>query len=621
VVTAITKKDGLPNVFSNGMFESKDNSIWLGIDGGLTRYQKGRFTQYTADGRFSKYNISAISEDDEGLIVATSETLAFRFQDGHVRPFSIRGKTTPLSTPGNYTFTIYRDPAGTLWFGTVHGLFRFSPGDAPENAQRRNVDFPVTTIFDDGHGSLWLGGRVPGITQFRLRDGRVTRFTESSGLFDDYPSCILTDNDGNFWISTSSGIYMASAKALDDFAEGRASTVPSTRYGTPDGMKTSEASPPLSQPGGWRTQDGDMWFGTPKGVVVVDPRHLLHNRLVAPVVVEEVVADGKTVSGRKDLRLSPGTGRIEIHYTSLSLLVPTRVRFQYKLEGYDRTWVDAGASRVASYTNLAPARYRFRVIATNNDGVWNDEGAAIAFELLPHFYQTAWFYTLAGLAIAVFACGFYLLRVEYLVRRNQDLEEKVALRTAELETEKAELLLAREQLQRLATRDGLTGVWNRAAIFELLTSALDRCARGGNPVSVIMCDLDEFKQINDRYGHPAGDLALKEAVRRFQTGLRTSDFVGRYGGEEFLIVLPDCSGAEARSRAEQLCRSIEAHPLEVAQESIAMTCSFGVSSSREGAYGTENLVREADRALYRAKRAGKNRTEFQEPVGAGFPPA
>jgi len=130
-VTAITAKDGLPNVYANGLFEAKDGSLWLGTGGGLSRYRDGKFTQYTARGRLSKHWISAINEDDEGLIVATDETLALRFQNGEVEPLTFGGKTTPLSTPGNYTFTIYRDPSGTLWFGTVEGLFRFAKGEPP----------------------------------------------------------------------------------------------------------------------------------------------------------------------------------------------------------------------------------------------------------------------------------------------------------------------------------------------------------------------------------------------------------------------------------------------------------------------------------------------------------
>src|ERR1035438_5662792 len=165
-VTAFTKKDGLASVYSDGMIEGRDGSIWLGTNAGLTRFRDGRFDLFTAHGRLSHYYLSAIAEDDEGLIVATSEEMAFRFRDGEVSPLTFRGKTTPLSAPGNYTFTIYKDPKGTLWFGSVKGLFRFRDGEPVENAWQKQVNFPVTAIYDDGEGSLWLGGRIPGLTRF-----------------------------------------------------------------------------------------------------------------------------------------------------------------------------------------------------------------------------------------------------------------------------------------------------------------------------------------------------------------------------------------------------------------------------------------------------------------------
>ncbi|MGA3024593.1 MAG: response regulator [Bryobacteraceae bacterium] len=431
VATPITPKDGLPNTYGNGMFESRDGSLWLGTTGGLTRYKDGRFVQYKARGRLANYYISAINEDDEGLIVTTSETLALRFRNGEVRPLTIRGQTTPLSTPGNYTFTIDRDSSGTLWFGTVRGLFRFARGAPPGGAWQKQIDYPVTSIFNDNRGSLWLGGRVPGLTRFSIRDGKVTRYTRASGLFDDYPSRALADNSGNLWVSTPNGIYMAPRQQLDDFAAGRISTIETAHYDTADGMKTSEASP-IAQPAGWRTRDGRLWFTTKKGVVAVDPDHLRRNNLIPPVVIEEVVADGGTLAARNDLQIPPGKDRIEFHYASLSLLVPARVRFRFKLEGYDQDWVDAGSRRVAYYTHLPPGAYQFRVVASNGDDVWNEQGASLGLVLKPHFYQTLWFYLLCALAALLAAFAGQRYHTRQLRTRAVELSRLVAERTEEL---------------------------------------------------------------------------------------------------------------------------------------------------------------------------------------------
>jgi len=430
-VTSFTKKDGLPSAFSNGMFEGRDGSIWLGTNAGLTRFRDGKFTLYALP-RLSGRFIPAIGEDDEGLIVATTEALALRLRNGDAVPLTIRGQTTPLSTPGNYTFTIYRDSSGTLWFGTARGLFRFANGEPPDRAPQKQITFPVTTIFDDGRGSLWLGGRVPGLTRFRIKDGRVTRYTENDGLFDDYPSHILADDAGNLWISAASGIYRVSQQDLDDFADGRISAIRSDRYGTADGMKDSEAASPLSQPSGCRTRDGRLWFCTQKGVVVVDPKHLMTNRLAPLVLLEEVVADGRTISPRDGFQVAAGTDRIEFHYTALSLLVPNRNQFRYRLEGYDHDWVDAGSRRVAYYTKLPPGSYHFQVIGSNNDGVWNQGGATVTFEQRPHYYQTSWFQLICVVAFSVAAVAGQKLYTRRLRERARELGRLVAEQTEEL---------------------------------------------------------------------------------------------------------------------------------------------------------------------------------------------
>ena len=430
-VTAITPKQGLPNAFANALFESRDGSLWMGASG-LTRYKNGKFTTYLGDGRFSKHYISAIGEDDESLLVGTSETLVLRFRDGKVLPFTIAGQTTPLTKPGNYTFTIYRDPSGTMWFGTALGLFKFAKGQPPDQAGQKQIDFAVTSIFDDGRGYLWLGGRTPGLTRFSIRDGRVTRYTTKIGLFDDYPTRVLADDDDNLWISASGGIYRASRQVLNNFAEGRIPRVQTTHYDIEDGMKTSEASTPTAQPAGWRTRDGRLWFATQKGVVVVDPRHLTHNDLVPPVVIEEVAADGEALGGAEPLEIPANRDRIEFHYASLSFLVPSRVQFKYLLEGYDHAWVDAGSRRVAYYTNLPPGDYRFRVIASNDDGVWNLAGAAVSLSRRPRFYQTAWFYGLFGLSFVLAAVAGQEFYTRHLRRRAKGLAALVDERTGQL---------------------------------------------------------------------------------------------------------------------------------------------------------------------------------------------
>ena len=171
-----------------------------------------------------------------------------------------------------------------------------------------------------------------------------------------------------------------------------------------------------------------------------------------------------------------------------------------------------------------------------------------------------------------------------------------------------QLLAAREALRQEATHDGLTGLLNRRAILGLLQIELERAAREVQPVAVLMVDLDHFKAINDRHGHMAGDAALRETANRLMTSVRRYDSVGRYGGEEFLVVLPGCNGDGALAQAERLRQAVASEPFSIATQSLPITCSIGVAwrpaSSR---CDTDTLVRESDLGLYGAKESGRNR--------------
>ena len=168
-----------------------------------------------------------------------------------------------------------------------------------------------------------------------------------------------------------------------------------------------------------------------------------------------------------------------------------------------------------------------------------------------------------------------------------------------------ELLQAREALRDQATHDGLTGLLNRTSILEKLDDELSRAARDGSSVSVLMVDLDRFKWVNDTHGHLAGDAVLREASSRLRSASRRYDSVGRYGGEEYLVVLPGCETAAAALQAERLREAIAGTPFRADSRPLAMSCSIGLACSSDCA--PEVLIREADGALYHAKANGRNR--------------
>jgi len=192
-----------------------------------------------------------------------------------------------------------------------------------------------------------------------------------------------------------------------------------------------------------------------------------------------------------------------------------------------------------------------------------------------------------------------------------DLQElKARLRAGKRILELQEQLVsAREQLRVQATHDSLTGLFNRMAILEALDREVTRSAREKKPLAVIMADLDHFKDINDTHGHQAGDVALRETARRMSASLRAYDSVGRYGGEEFLVVVPGSGLDAAFELAERLRQGVSAEPVSVAGEMIPITVSLGLAVSTAEICRPDQLLHQADEALYAAKRAGRNRIE------------
>lgn len=174
-----------------------------------------------------------------------------------------------------------------------------------------------------------------------------------------------------------------------------------------------------------------------------------------------------------------------------------------------------------------------------------------------------------------------------------------------------QLVAARESLRVLATRDPLTGLWNRASILDMLNRELARDIREGNPIGIIMADIDHFKVVNDSHGHLAGDAVLREVGRRMRLSIRPYDGIGRYGGEEFLAIFPGCDEPRILALSERLREAIAGTPMDTSEGRISITMSIGAASYADPADGNvEALIRAADIALYRAKEKGRNRVEF-----------
>jgi len=462
--------------------------LWVGSDGGLSSYVDGRFQHIDGPPGHENAPVRTVLEDRQSVLwVGTSSAGAYRLdQHGTLTSFNRRnglsgdtvmaliedrkgriwmgtnegldvidqGKITSMQSllPGSgptAVHLIHEDRKGNLWVATEgRGLFVISPGGTRRLGITDGLPGDwVLSIHEDERGTIWLG-TTDGLALWR--NGKLLSLARFSGPLRETIMQLLEDDAHQIWLSTNRGLMSVPRDVLDELADG-GSVIPNFRvYGLGDGLRTAEFNGGNNF-AGCRSPDGLLWFPSIRGIVRVDPKHIRTNSLPPPVHIERVAVDGVQLPLAAGTKVAPGQLQWEFHYTGLSLLAPQRSLFKYRLEGFDKGWIDAGNRRTAYYTQLPPGTYTFHVIASNNDGVWNDTGASFRFTLEPYLFQTLWFRLLCILAIVIAAGAWYRLRVGRLRHLAGALGEEVARRTQDLEIANGELLLAKDRAE-LATQ-------------------------------------------------------------------------------------------------------------------------------------------------------------------------
>ena len=355
--------------------------------------------------------------------ITTSNGRTYRFSSG-----AWSDQNEALGKKPGVTGTMVDDRAGNVWFafsnkvvswdGLTYHRFAFPDG-------KRGVS--ENTISVRG-GHVWLGG-AGGVQLFTEGQFYLMRWKDQ-----DLPgrvSGLVETETGDLWVNGFSGIAHVSAAELAHWLRDPGYAVSAEHLDELDGLPglSGETVP---QPSVVEAPDGRLWFATTKGIAWLDPTALEknRNRVPPPVIISAVISNGKTYAGTADLTFPPRTENLEIDYTALSLAIPERVFFRYKLEGVDKEWQSVGTRRQAYYTKLRPGRYKFQVIACNNDGVWNEAGATLALNVPFAWFQTTWFLLLCVACGAVMLSALYRLRVRQLAAGiNARFAERLAERT------------------------------------------------------------------------------------------------------------------------------------------------------------------------------------------------
>ena len=549
-VSSVSVKQGLSSPSAMSVLVDHEGAVWSGTAEGLNKWKDGQITIYRAPGRpkrtaplnwevdarvreitdpgIADNQVGALYEDDRGRLWVSTVGGISLFEHGRF--------TRVRSAPDGWVNGITGDGSGGVWIAYQdRGLYHLAQEQVVDQFPWAKLGHgvPSSMLPDPKRKGLWLGffkggvvyfdgaqlraaygtkeglgaGRVMGLRLdadgvlwaategglSRIKDGRVINLSSANGLPCDGVHWTVEDNF--FWLYSPCGLVRISRMELEAWASQPNRTIQPTVLGASDGVRLvallTGYTPRVSQ-----SADGKIWFAHLDSISVIDPGHLLSNDLPPPVHVEEVSADRKIywqnspgdLSGKLRLTQLPPLSRdVVIDYTALSLTAPEKIRFKYKLQGYDREWRDAGNQRQAFYSNLPPHSYRFRVIACNNSGVWNEAGDTLEFSIAPAYYQTNWFRASVVAAFFLVLWALYRARLHQIAREfSAHLEGRVDERLRVARDLHDTLLQSFQGLMPVfqTARNLLPGKSDRAAevLDEGLDDAADAIVEGRNAI-------------------------------------------------------------------------------------------------------------------------------------------
>ena len=487
-----------------------------------------------------------------------------------------------------------QDRDGTLWFISDSGLFRLS-GGAWSHIHMPADYHPVLSaqIALAGDGTLWLSGLEPVLMHLRVRGDTAEALDRvSSGrLSSNNIYLVKIDRRGWMWVGSGNGLDVFNGQRWAHFA-------------IEDGLVWND----LNSNSFYEDADGTIWIGTSGGMShLLHPERLFENEPLS-LWVGDARIGGTALSLQSETEVRWGHQPLTVRLASLDFKREQEIGFRYRIEGLGEDWQDT-AKHDLRYPPLPPGKYRLAVIALNAFEGQQSAPVYVSFTILPPWWKTR---GVLATEIAAAILLFFLVwrwNVRALVARQRRLEALVLQRTHELELEKAELLKTRAALQEQATRDPLTGLLNHGAIIHELEVEMGRADRDGSSLALVLVDLDHFKQVNDSYGHVTGDCVLREYAERLRLAARPYDALGRYGGEELMMIFPGFPIPGSDERLVAVHAALCSDLFDCNGHQLKVTCSLGVAWYQSGSDSTRTLIERADQALYAAKARGRNRVE------------
>lgn len=621
------------------LFEDSDGILWIGTEGGLNAYDKntGNFTRYLANPedpdslRFGA--VTTVAEGVDGKLWVGTWSGGLHSFDKKSQKFKnyFPEPNNPHSLIGphiwslahdadgtlwiganqegglsryvpetdsfvhyrhdpevadsliyNYVWKVRPDSKGNLWVGTINGLDRFDERSETFTHYRHDADDPtsissnnVMAIIEDSQGFIWLGTEGGGVNMLDPESGEFRHFSVEEGLPSPHVAAVVEDKEGDIWAATAAGLARIDRTTF-------AIKVLHKSDGLVGNITNRDSA--------YLAANGDLYIGSTEGVTIFNPQSLKQEHEAPRTVITGLRVMNKGVSvgppgsvlsqaidQTQQLVLSYKDSMFALDFAILNYSSSSQNQYAYRLDGFDQTWHNIGRQRTATYTNLSPGRYTFRAKGRSSAGVWSEEDARVDIVITPPPWRTGWAY--AGY-------GTLLLLAFYLRRQYVNLK------------------LSSNKYRVLSTTDSLTGALNRAGICQVVERLLmdteeRRC------LSVLLFDIDHFKRVNDVRGHDSGDRVLKGFAEVITSSVRTQDSLGRWGGEEFVLLCRHAPAEAAISLAEKLRVAVASHVFESEYNPLHLTVSIGAATLRNGET-FEQVVKRADVALYKAKHEGRN---------------
>jgi diguanylate cyclase (GGDEF)-like protein len=576
-------------------YHTKSDALWVTTRTGLAKLNpQTRNLEFVALNGKSGYSIN-IDDDGDIWYGGYSDGL-FVYRPSEDRVI----KQWPLSL----TTRIVLDDNENAWLSTVSGLFVANKltGDLTsisEFTDKISDQTVVTWISQSKRGGYWIGTQAAGLF-FMSKEGsdlstiKVTQIKPESRLSNVSIGAIVEDDEYGLWISTIEGIaYLApDLSTLSYF--GAENGALSTGYYI--GSVTV-------------TENNTIMFGGAEGVTQFTPSQVANVKWSPGVHLTNVETvsrneqNGTTYQQRQRLdeviELKHNDIALTIEFAATDYMNANELTYAYKLADFENSWRFTDyKTRTATYTNLDPGRYRFTVKAINQENEWSTNAAQLEIVVVPPWWDKPIWRVAITLLGMLLISSMVWLRIASLKKRSAELALKVEEKTRDLEA-------VVEKLTQLSTQDALTGLKNRRYFTQRAKAAWQNYKRHNHTFSLLIVDIDFFKRINDEYGHHVGDTVLVKIARILEDSLRESDVIARWGGEEFLILLPSLKVQEAFWVAEKLRKTVADYEIDAPPYSVSATITCGVADIRD--YDSvEACIHAIDKKLYVGKESGRN---------------